>query len=223
MATTRKSRTRRAPLNRDRVLRTAVALADEEGLESLSMRRLAKELGVEAMSLYNHVENKEDLLAGILDSVLREVELPNDTTDWKAAIRRYAVSKHDVFRRHPWAPNLQLPPSAASVLEIQGEQMEWRLRCLREGGFSADLTYHALHVLDAHVMGFTVWEQSHSFAPGELADLAAQFLARIPRDRYPYVYEHVEQHMTGFAKGVSAFELVLDLLLDGLERMRDPA
>jgi AcrR family transcriptional regulator len=210
----------RRPLNRERVLAAAVALADGQGLDALSMRRLAKELGVEAMSLYNHVANKDAILSGILDTVLHEIELPEDE-DWKSALRRHAISAHDAFARHRWACALSVSPAVERVLDVQIRQMEWKLRRLRTGGFSDELTYHALHVLDSHVTGFTLWEQSHNVSSDTIGDIAAAFLARFPRAEYPHAYEHVEQHVTGFGRDLSAFELGLDLLLDGLERLRD--
>jgi AcrR family transcriptional regulator len=211
----------RTPLTRERVLRAAIALADEGGIEALSMRRLGQELGVEAMSLYNHVANKDDILDASVDLVLGERELPAGGGDWKAAVRQSAVSAHDLLRRHPWACGLAMSPTRNIPVRIR--HMEWMLRTLREAGFSAEVTYHAYHALDSHLWGFTLWEQGHSLPSDDLADLAASFLRQFPVDEYPYVHEHVQQHVSGFGSGEkSAFEFVLDLLLDGLEPMREP-
>jgi len=214
-------RGRRKPLNREQVLRAAVALADEAGIEALSMRRLGQELGVEAMSLYNHVASKDDLLNGITDLVLREIELPSDE-DWKAALRLSAISAHEVLRRHPWACNLALSP--ARVVPVSVRRADWMLQTLREAGFPPEITYHAFHALDAHILGFTLWQLGHGIADQKhLAELAATFLQAFPAHEYPYVHEHAEQHLTGFGRGQKgAFELVLDLILDGLERFGDP-
>ena len=202
------------------MLSAAIALADERGIEALSMRRLAKELGVEAMSLYNHVASKDDLLGGITEAVLHEMELPSGS-DWKADLRRYAVSAHEVLNRHPWACNLALSPPR--VLPVSTERAEWMLRRLREAGFPAEVTYHAFHAVEAHVLGFTLWQLGHGIRGREdVAQLAADFLRAFPADEYPYLHEHVQQHMEGFgSQGTGAFDLVLDLILDGLERMRD--
>ena len=210
----------RTPLNRERVLRAAVALADERGIDSLSMRRLGQELGVEAMSLYNHVANKDDLLNGITDLVLSEFELPEDD-DWKTALRRHAVSAHDVLRAHPWACNLAISPERNVPVSVT--RAEWILRRLREGGFTAEITYHAFHALDAHILGFTMWQLGHGIVDQEhLKELAAGFFRRYPREEYPFLHEHAEQHFAGFGSGEKgAFELVLDLILDGLELQRD--
>ena len=204
------------------MLHAAVGLADEGGIEALSMRRLAKELRVEAMSLYNHVASKDDLLDGMTDLVLREIELPATGEDWKAAVRESAVSAHEVLRRHRWACSLALSPTRK--IPVRARNMEWMLAQLREAGFSAELTYHAYHALDSHIWGFTLWELGHSLTAAQIPDLAANFLREFPAEKYPYVREHVEQHLAGFGRGEkSAFEFVLDLILDGLERARGAA
>jgi AcrR family transcriptional regulator len=210
---------KRTPLNRERVLQAAVAFADEAGIESLSMRRLGQELGVEAMSLYNHVANKVDLLDGITDLVLGEIELPAEG-DWKEALRRHAISAHDVLVAHPWACKLALSPDRTSSVSVQ--RAEWMLRQLREGGFSPEVTYHAYHALDSHILGFTLWQLGHGIVDSEhLKELAAAFFRTFPPEEYPYMYEHAQQHFAGFGSGEKgAFELVLDLILDGLERER---
>jgi AcrR family transcriptional regulator len=199
------------------VLSAAVALADEHGIETLSMRRLARGLGVEAMSLYNHVASKDDLLNGITNLVLSEIELPDDG-DWKAALRRSALSAHDVFRRHRWACTLALTPERAGAASVR--RADWMLRRLREGGFSPQATYHAYHALDAHILGFTLWQLGHGIVGEEqIAALAAEFFRQFPPEEYPYMHEHAQQHLDGFGRGEpGAFELVLDLILDGLER-----
>ena len=227
---TEAKRAPRTPLSRERVLRAAIDLADEAGIEALSMRRLGQELGVEAMSLYNHVANKDDILEGMTDLVLSEIALPSRRTHWKKALRQRAVATHDVLRRHRWACNLALSPprnmaggsrGASSRRPVRLRNMEWTLGRLREAGFSAELTYHAYHALDSHIMGFTLWEQGHSLTAADLPRLAATFLRDFPVDEYPYVHEHVEQHLSGFGrKGKGAFEFVLDLILDGLEQAR---
>jgi AcrR family transcriptional regulator len=219
----------RGPLSRDRVLRAAVALADAAGIDALTMRRLGQELGVEAMSLYNHVANKDDLLDAIVDLVLAEIDLPAGDADWKAAIRTCAVSAHDALIRHPWAcPLIMSPGSTRTMHPSRMRYMEWLLGRLRRAGFSPDLTYHAYHTLDSHILGFTLWELGHTpaaqdFAGGKsLADLATGFLQELPAGDYPYLAEHVEQHLAAHGDdGTSEFSFGLDLLLDGLERLRD--
>ena len=204
------------------MLRAAVALADQSGIDSLSMRRLGQELGVEAMSLYNHVANKDDLLNGITDLVLSEIELPAEGS-WQEALRRHAISAHDVLVSHPWACRLALSPDRTSMVSVQ--RAEWMLRQLREGGFSPEVTYHAYHALDSHILGFTLWQLGHGIADAEqLREMAAEFFRRFGPDEYPYLREHAEQHFAGFGSdGKGAYELVLDLILDGLAREREAA
>ena len=209
----------RVPLSRERVLRAAIALADAGGIEALSMRRLAKELGVEAMSLYNHVANKDDILDGIVDTVAAEVELPPDGVDWKTAIRRSAISARDVYIRHPWASSLSMSRQSGGPARLR--HGNWVLTTLREAGFSKDLTYHAYHILDAYVLGFTVLQLSFPYEGEELAGLATAFLERLPAGEYPYFVEHVHQHLEPRKGEKGGFELGLDLILDGLERARD--
>ena len=210
----------RLPLSREKVLDAAIALADRDGIESLSMRRLGQELGVEAMSLYNHVANKEDIFDGIVEIVLREIEIPQDGMDWKEAIRRTTISSHETFVRHRWACGLLMRVPRASAVRM--EWMEAVLRTLRRAGFSPDLTHHAYHALDSHITGFTLWQVSMPFeTKEELVDLAASFLKEIPPDRYPYVIEHAEQHIAPSSpSGATEFEFGLELILDGLERLR---
>jgi AcrR family transcriptional regulator len=211
----------RAPLTRERVLRTALTIADEGGIESLSMRKLGQELGVEAMSLYHHVANKDDIIDGITETVLEEIEDPSWEGDWKAEIRRTAISSHEVFLRHRWACSLMMHRPRVSPARLGW--MEALLRTLREAGFSADMTHHAYHALDSHITGFTLWQVNMPFeTKAELVDLAEGFLREIPADEYPYIIEHAEQHLAPSSPdGATEFEFGLDLILDGLERLRD--
>src|SRR5579872_402548 len=131
---------RRVPLNRDRVLRAAMKMADEEGVDALSMRKLGEALGVEAMSLYNHVANKDDILDSIVDLTLSEIELPSADEEWEATIRKFAISAHEAFRRHPWACNLMM--SRPRMSPVRMNYMEALLRRLDQAGFSPDMVYH---------------------------------------------------------------------------------
>ena len=213
----------RVPLSRERVLQAAIRIADEGGIDTLSMRRLAKELGVEAMSLYNHVANKDEILSGIVDIVASEVEMPANRGNWKAEVRRSAISAHDEFLRHRWACPLMM--RTTSPIPSRMRWMEWLLRTLREAGFSPNLTHHAYHTLDSHITGFTLWQVSFPFETREeLVDLAEDFLPKIPADEYPYVIEHAKEHLAEpDPDEPNEFEFGLDLILDGLERMRDAA
>ena len=205
------------------MLRAAIALADEGGIESLSMRKLGQELGVEAMSLYNHVANKDDLLDGIVELVLARD---------RGALRRGRLedgdpSNRDLVTRGVPAPPLGVQPDDAKS-QVSPARMHWMeavLRTLREAGFSADMTHHAYHALDSHITGFTLWQVSMPFeTKAELVDMAEGFLRQIPADEYPYVIEHAEQHLAPSSPdGATEFEFGLDLILDGLERFAGPA
>ena len=211
----------RSPLSKERVLRAAIKLADKDGIDSLSMRKLGQELGVEAMSLYNHVANKDDVLDGIVALVVSEIEEPSEDADWKATLRAHAIATHNVLMAHPWAASLWWRRGEGPDRMRQAEML---LRTLREAGFSEDLTYHGYHVLVGHMLGFTL--QALNFpieTKEELAEMAAKFLEDFPVDESPYLAEHIRQHVDPGESDEGAFEFGLDLILDGLERMRDRA
>src|SRR6266540_3455157 len=196
MATTSEPR---LPLSRNRILQAALELVDEGGIESLTMRKLGQALGFEAMSLYNHVANKDDVLNGILDLVLAESEPPSPVGAWDAAIRASAISVHEALRRHPWSCTLLMSPRHARPARTR--YMDLLLGRLREAGFS-------------------VWETSHTYTAEDMSNLAAKFAEMVPADTYPYLHEHAQQHFSeGPHREVSAFELGLDLIVDGLEKI----
>src|ERR1700745_2257366 len=160
----------RKPLSKERVLEQAIVLADKDGIDGLSMRKLGQALGVEAMSLYNHVASKGELVAAMVDSVIERFELPDDERRWDVAIRRCAISAHDLLIEPPWTCTLALVPGD---MRVPGgprvRYMEWLLRRLREAGFSAELAYSAYHTLDSHIFGFTLWQLGHVKAARMLA------------------------------------------------------
>jgi AcrR family transcriptional regulator len=203
------------------VLRAAITLADEGGIKALSMRKLAQELGVEAMSLYNHVANKDDLLDGIVELVASEIDLAPEGGDWKTAMRRRASSAHDVLSRHAWASNLWMSSQTFGPARIRYSDAV--LRGFREAGFPDDLTYHAFHVLQSHVLGYTLYVASFQFDATELKELATTFLREFPADEYPDMAEHIRQHMEPRDAHQGTFEFGLDLILESLERLRDGA
>ncbi len=219
MTTSVRSVEARLPLSRDRVLGAAIAMADEAGIESLSMRKLGQALGVEAMSLYNHVANKDEILNGIVDMVVDEFELaaPGEA-DWKAALRRTAISAYEVLIRHRWAANLVLSSSGVSQARLR--YMESILGTLRQAGFSAEMTDHGYHAIESHIMGFTLWEVGMDLGSREdFAGLATAFLRELPREQMPYLVEHIEQHLKPRdPEDEGEFAFGLDLILQGLER-----
>src|SRR3954469_15569574 len=152
--------TTRLPLSRDRILRAALELVDQQGLEALTMRRLGQQLGFEAMSLYNYVANKEDVIDGMLELVLAEAELPRTADDWASAVRESAISVHAALQRHRWAGGQLIAYGRVRPARLQ--YMESLLGQLREGGLPAEVAYVPYHTLDAHIFGFSLWEASHT-------------------------------------------------------------
>ena len=206
----------RRPLSRDRVLRAAVELADRSGIEALTMRRLGQQLGVEAMSLYKHVANKDDVLDGIVDLVVGDIEVPPTGTPWRTAMRARAVSAHRVLLAHPWAA-LQIM-SRFSIGPGMTRYLDATLGRLREGGFSVEGALDAWHALDSHIYGFTLQELGLPFEVDEAAQVSADVLGTLSAEQFPHVVEvisHVMEHGR-----VEDFEFGLELILDGLERTR---
>jgi AcrR family transcriptional regulator len=219
----------RAPLSRERILETAIRLADEAGIESLTMRKLGDALGVEAMSLYYYVANKGDLVDDLVELVVGEIELPSGADDWRTAIRTCAISAHEVFLRHPWACQLAMfPTNTRGPRTARLRYMEWLLARLHEAGFPPELTYSASHALDSHIMGFTLWQLGHRAgardAAGDDVTAFAVNFARELRPHYPHLATHVEQHLAApDDDGEREFQFGLDLILDGLESARAEA
>ena len=212
----------RLPLSRERVLGAAIELADAGGLGSLTMRRLAQALGVEAMTLYYYVANKDEILKGLVEIVMGEIELPPVGADWKAAIRRTATAAYEILTHHPWAASLIL---RAGDTPARFRYMDAILGTFRMAGFSAGMTDHAYHAIESHIMGFTLWEVGMDFGSREdLAALATAVLEEIPADEYPHLIEHIHQHLKPRDPADEGeFAFGLDLILTGLERMRDAA
>jgi AcrR family transcriptional regulator len=209
------------------VLDAAIRLADEHGIEALTMRKLGEALGVEAMSLYYHVANKGDLVDAIVDRVVDEIELPSGDDDWRTAIRTCAISGHRTFLRHPWACQLAMFPTTRGARTPRLRYMEWLLGRLHDAGFSPELTYSGSHALDSHIMGFTLWQLGHragaseAGGEGDVAAFVARFVRELRADDYPHLADHVEQHLAApDDDGEREFGFGLDLILDGLERAR---
>ncbi|WP_330228384.1 TetR/AcrR family transcriptional regulator C-terminal domain-containing protein [Nocardia sp. NBC_00508] len=207
----------RATLTRDAVLRAAVRLADEHGLAALSMRKLAQTLGVEAMSLYNHVANKDDLLDGIADLVVAEMALPEIGGDWRAALRARAASAHEVLLRHPWATGLI--GTRINVGPAMLRYVDATVGCLLAAGFSLPQADRAWNALDSHLYGFTLQELNFPLEPSEYASAADEFLPRIPADQFPHMNALAQLVIDGKHTGIADFSFGLELILDGLERL----
>ena len=215
----------RAPLSRERVLGAAVALADEHGVEAISMRRIAQELGVVPMALYNHVANKDELLDGMVDVVVGEIDPPATGAGWRTAIRRRVLSARGALLRHPWASRVIESRTDPTPLVLA--YMDSMIGMFRAGGFSIDLTHHAMHAMGSRLLGFSqeLFDDTAEVGPGMDAELLRELAGR-----YPHITELVTAIAHDQASVVGQgcddqfeFEFALDLLLAGLERLRDRA
>ncbi len=211
---------KRAPLSRERVVTAAMALADEKGAAGVTMRAIAATLGVEAMSLYNHVASREDILDGMVDAVFAEIHLPTvtteSTTDWKAAMRDRAASLREVLRRHPWAVGLLDSRSQPGPATLRHHDAV--LGALRTGGFSVAMTAHAVSVIDSYLYGFVLQELSLPFpSRAEVDEIAGGILRDLPPDAYPHLTEVITAHVLqpGYDYA-DEFEYGLSLILNAL-------
>jgi AcrR family transcriptional regulator len=212
----------RAPLTRERVLRMAVDLADQEGIESLSMRNLAQALDVVPMALYRHVANKDELLGGMVDVVVGEIDSPPTDADWKTAIRERILSARRALLRHPWASRIM--DSRTSPTPVVLGYMDSMIGLLRTGGFSLDLTHHALHAVGSRMFGFTqeLFNDTSDVDPAAEAEMWGSMAGT-----YPYIFEIFSEISHDDASTVGPgcddqfeFEFALDLMLDGLEKRK---
>jgi AcrR family transcriptional regulator len=207
----------RTPLSRDRAITVAVRLADEGGIDSLTMRKLAKELQVEAMSLYYHVPNKDDILDGMVDFVFSQIVLPSADTPWKKGMRDRAHSARNVLNLHPWAVSLMDSRTSPGPETLAHHNAV--LGCLREGGFSVVMAAHAFSLLDAYIFGFVLQDTNLPFeSPEELQALADSIMESFPAEAFPHMYELTIEHVLkpGYNYG-DEFQYGLELILDGLE------
>ena len=210
---------RRPPLSPERILRAAIKLADRQGLEALSMRKLAATLKVEAMSLYNHVASKDALLDGMVNQIIGEITLPERGGDWKSAMRARAVSALAVMTAHPWAPMLVV--SRINVGPNMLRYIDATLGTLREAGLSWEETDRAWNTMDNYIYGFTLQQQNFPVSPDDYASAAAAYLPMLPADRYPYMHELSARVADGSHDGRHDFGFGLEVILDGLERLRN--
>lgn len=220
MAKNSKNLKEREPISRARALQAAVELADREGLAALTMRRLAEALGVEAMSLYHHVKNKNEILDGMVDLVFAEIDLP--AGDWKEAMRRRAYSARATLLRHRWAISLMESRPTPGPKNLAHHDAV--IGCLRRGGFSVPLTAHAYAVLDSYVYGFVHTELNLPFeTTADTQAVASAIFDRLPPGLYPHLIELTKEHVLkpGYSYG-SEFDFGIELILDGLERARGP-
>jgi AcrR family transcriptional regulator len=209
---------RRIPLTRDRVLGTAIKIADQGGLEALSMRKLGQALGVEAMALYYHFANKDRVLDGIVDLVFGEIDLPVIGADWKAAMRRRAISVRDALLRHRWAIGLMESRTNPGPATLRHHDSV--IGCLRAAGFDMAMAAHAYSLLDSYIYGFALTKMNLPFDTGEeVPEMAQSMLEPFPENEYPNLVEFItEVAMKPGYDYANEFEYGLDVILDGLER-----
>jgi AcrR family transcriptional regulator len=210
---------RRNRLSRERVLRAAIELADQGGVEALTMRTLGQALGVEAMSLYRHVDDKSDIVDGIVDLVFAEIEVPCNGTDWKRAMRERAIYARAALASHPWAIGLMESRTSPGPATLRHHDSV--LGCLRQSGFSIELAAHAYSLLDSYIYGFALQQKNLPFSGSEIADMAQSIVEQFPADEYPHLAEIAFEHVmkTGYDYG-DEFAFGLDLILDALEAVR---
>ena len=212
---------RRAPLSRDRVLRAAVARADKAGIESLSMRRLAEELGVVPMALYKHVANKEELLDGMIDVVVAEIDPPVAGAGWKSAVRQRILSARRALLRHPWASKVMESKQNPTPLVLA--YMDTMIGLFRAGGFSVNLTHHVMHTIGSRVLGFSqeLFNDSSTIDPEVAAAMMRELGPKFPNVlAIATAASHEEASVVGpGCDDQYEFEFALDLLLDGFERL----
>jgi len=211
---------RRGPLTREEVLAAAVALADEQGIDAVTMRGVGDVVGVEAMSLYNHVAGKGDLLDGMVDRVFAEIDLPSTDTDWRTALRERAVSARAALARHRWAIGLMESRTSPGPATLRHHDAV--LGCLRAAGFSLAMTAHAYSLLDSYIYGFALQEAGLPFGTGEeAAEVAGSIVEQMASGAYPHLTELAQKYvMRPGYDYADEFEVGLDLLLDSLELAR---
>lgn len=209
---------RKPGLTRTRITEVAVALADARGVESLSMRALARELGVEAMSLYNHIRNKDDLLDAVIDTVVGGIDLPSPESNWQNQMLRRAQSMRAVFLAHPW-----VPPLIVGRINVGPNMLalnDATLGCLRAAGFSYVQADHAMNAIDSLIYGFHLMERSMPVPPENYVEAARTYLPLIDADRYPHFCALGRLVAEGVYDGVNHLAFGLDLLLAALEAHR---
>jgi len=222
MTTQRVQAERPSRLTRDRVLEAAMTLADQAGIESVTMRRLGEELGVGPMALYRHVANKDDLVDAMVDVVFGEIGLPSSGADWRTAMRDRAIAVRDALVRHRWATGLlesRMNPGPANL-----QHHDAVLGSLRAAGFDIGMAAHAYSLLDSYIYGFAATQNTLPFTPDDVEEKAQSMLQPFAAGAYPHLTEMLTDHiMQPGYDYADEFEYGLDIILDGLERARDPA
>lgn len=209
---------RRKPLNRERVIERALRLADAEGIKALSMRKLAQLLRVEAMSLYNHVKNKDDLLDGMVELVAAELYVPTLGGNWQQEMRQRATSAHEVLMKHPWSSELFM--SRVNIGPVMLRYVDATLGCLLDAGFDYKHADHAWNALDSYIYGYTLQSLKFPFEPDEYQGAAEEFMPQLPMEKYPHLAGLSQEVIEERYDGLHDLAFGLELLLSGLEGVR---
>lgn len=206
-------------LTRSGILKEAIRIADESGIDALSMRRLAENLGVKAMSLYHHIQDKDTLITSMVDEVIAKIPDECDASDWKEAMRNRMGSAYHILVLHPWVTMelLSRMNTGAGVLNY----FDNTLGCLVNAGFSIEDADHAMNAINSHLYGFTLQELNHPFEANEYAEAAEHYIDRIPAEQFPHLNRLATSVMSRQYDGIDSFEFGLDILLDGLDRMKN--
>jgi AcrR family transcriptional regulator len=210
----------KAPVNRERTLEVALTVADSEGIEAVTMRRIARELGVEAASLYHHVSGKDQILDGLVDVVAAEIDLPRPAAPWREAAGERAHHTRAVLLRHPWAVSLMASRTSPGPATLG--LLETGIRCFREGGFSVPMAALAISTVDSYVHGFVLQEVNLPFrGESELAAMTAAVMEQFPASEYPYLFEMTVDHVLqpGYDYG-NEFDSGLTVVLNGVAALR---
>lgn len=208
----------RQPLNRDRILIAAMEIADENGVNAVTMREVASRLNVEAMSLYNHVSGKEDILDGMVDLVIEQFDLPDGATDWRKAMRQRALSAHTIFSRHPWTPPLLDSRKSSGPSRLR--YYDWVLGTLMKAGFSVAGAGRAFSLLDSYIYGFSIQQANLAAgSDGPAEQMAEEILKSIPEKTYPNLYRMVIHSIQSGYDAEDDFTFGLEIILEGLEKI----
>ena len=212
----------RAPVNQERTLSVALAVADSEGIEAVTMRRLARELGVEAASLYHHVRGKAEILDGLVEAVAGRIELPDPSPNWRRDITRRARNTRATLREHPWAVSLMASRTRPGTATLR--LLETGIRSFRQGGFSVVLAAHAVSTVDSYVHGFVLQEVNLPFRDeSQLAAMIGQIMESFPASEFPYLFELTLEHVLqpGYDYG-QEFDSGLEVVLNGVAALLEP-
>lgn len=205
-------------LNREKILTVALMIADQDGIEALSMRKLGAELSVQAMSLYNHITNRDEIIDALVEMVIEEMGTPDPRQPWKKTIRTQAHATHDVLLRHPWA-SMEII-SRMNIGPARFRYVDRMIGCFVTAGFTNPQADHAMNTVESYIYGFTLQELTFPLAPGTYQDVASDYIDRIPYEQYPYLHGMAQSVISGEYDGIHDFSTGLAVILDAVESIK---